>query len=280
MVYLQKRWGVRHIIFVDDLFVASPKRTTELCRLILENRLKMTWTCNTRVDCVKPKLLKLMKQAGCWEIEFGLETGSNELLQKMEKIARVERGEQSVNWTADAGIRVKGLFMLGYPGETRESIEQTKAFVRRLPMTKMNLTKFTPYPGSPVYRELYGTNIRDDHWERMNGMNFVWSPEGISVDELDRAYKEVIMHFYHRKKVRRIYLKMSIQNPMHFWRLLHGGVEMLKAKIRSYLTGRHGRLLDPESAVHLDAPEPVRAPKPTSVFTGPTSRIALPVLAE
>jgi hypothetical protein len=56
----------------------------------------------------------------------------------------------------------------------------------------MNLTKFTPYPGSPVYRELYGTAIRDDHWEKMNGMNFVWAPDGISVQALDRHYQDVI----------------------------------------------------------------------------------------
>src|SRR3954447_23211695 len=73
MVHLKKRWGVNHVLFVDDLFVASAKRTRELCRLIIENRLKMTWTCSARVDCVKPDLLRIMKRAGCWEIEFGLE---------------------------------------------------------------------------------------------------------------------------------------------------------------------------------------------------------------
>ena len=120
----------------------------------------------------------------------------------MDKCARVDKSEQAVDWTAAAGIRVKGLFMLGYPGETPESIEMTKAFVRRIPMTIMNLTKFTPYPGSPVYRELYGTTIRDDHWEKMNGMNFVWAPDGISVEELDRHYQDVLGCFYRQKRVR------------------------------------------------------------------------------
>jgi len=71
-------------------------------------------------------------------------------------------------------------------------------------MTIMNLTKFTPYPGSPVYRELYGTSIRDDHWEKMNGQNFVWAPDGISVQALDRHYQDVINWFYTQKRVRRI----------------------------------------------------------------------------
>ena len=213
MVHLKERWGVNHVLFVDDLFVASRKRTEELCRLIVKNRLKMTWTCSARVDCVRPDLLAIMKKAGCWEIEFGLESGSNELLQKMEKQARVERGEQAVNWTHQAGIRTKGLFMLGYPGENAESIQLTKEYVARLPMHVMNLTKFTPYPGSPIYQELYGTKIREDHWERMNGMNFVWAPDGITVEQLDREYQQVIRAFYHRREVFHEYVRMSRKTP-------------------------------------------------------------------
>ncbi len=239
---LNHRWGIRHIVFVDDLFIASPKRTTELCRLIIDHGLKITWSCNTRVDCVKPELLKVMKRAGCWEIEFGLETGANELLERMDKHARVERGEQAVRWCHEAQIRSKGLFMLGYPGETPATIEKTKQFVGRLPMTVMNLTKFTPYPGSPIYRDLYGTNIRSDHWEKMNGMNFVWSPEGISVEELDREYRSVLMSFYGRKTVRRHYVKMSVENPMHLWRLSQGGLGLALSKTRSALSAFRNRL--------------------------------------
>jgi anaerobic magnesium-protoporphyrin IX monomethyl ester cyclase len=257
MVHLKERWGVNHVLFVDDLFVASRKRTEELCRLIVTNRLKMTWTCSARVDCVRPELLKIMKKAGCWEIEFGLESGSNELLQQMEKHARVERGEQAVKWTHEAGIRTKGLFMLGYPGENSNSIKLTKEYVARLPMHVMNLTKFTPYPGSPIYQELYGTKIRDDHWERMNGMNFVWAPDGITVEELDREYQLVLRSFYQRKEVRREYLRMSAENPMHLWRLMWSGFGFAKAKARSYIDGRKGLLTEREH-VRLDRPKRTR----------------------
>ena len=274
MVYLKERWGVNHILFVDDLFVASAKRTKELCRLIIESRLKMTWTCSARVDCVRPELLKIMKRAGCWEIEFGLESGSNELLQKMEKQARVERGEQAVKWTHEAGIRTKGLFMLGYPGESPESIRLTKAYVKRLPMHVMNLTKFTPYPGSPIYQDLYGTKIRDDHWERMNGMNFVWAPDGISVEELDREYQQVLRSFYNRRDVRHEYVRMSVENPMHLWRLMWSGMGFFKAKARSYLSGRGG-LLHHVETVRLE--KPAKRKVGLSVLKGVTGESACAV---
>jgi radical SAM superfamily enzyme YgiQ (UPF0313 family) len=251
MQHLHDTYGVRHIMFVDDLFLASRVRVTELCELLLKHKLKMTWTCTARVDTVKPDVLEIMKKAGCWEISFGLETGSNELLQKMDKAARVEKSEEAVKWTAAAGIRVKGLFMLGYPGETPETIQMTKDFVRRIPMTIMNLTKFTPYPGSPVYRDLYGTNIRDDHWEKMNGMNFVWAPEGISVEELDRHYQEILVSFYKRRQIGHYYLKLTLQYPNHFYRLLRFGMGFLGAKTRSFLSGRRGLLIKKDE-VHLD----------------------------
>ena len=251
MRHLHERYGVRHIMFVDDLFLASKVRVTELCELLLKNNLKMTWTCTARVDTVKPDVLAIMKQAGCWEISFGLETGSDELLRKMDKAARVEKSEEAVKWTAAAGIRTKGLFMLGYPGEDRATIQLTKDFVRRIPMNIMNLTKFTPYPGSPVYRELYGTNIRDDHWEKMNGMNFVWAPEGISVEELDREYQNVLVSFYRRPRIGLYYLKLTVQHPEHLYRLLRFFAGFLRAKLASLLDGRGG-LLVREQGAHLD----------------------------
>lgn len=243
MRHLRERYGIRHIQFVDDLFLASRIRTLALCDLIIDHKLDMTWSCTARVDTVKPDVLQRMKQAGCWEISFGLETGSNELLQKMEKAARVEISEQAVVWTHAAGIRTKGLFMLGYPGETPATIAATKAFVRRIPMHTMNLSKFTPYPGSPVYRELYGTNIKDDHWERMNGMNFLWSPEDLSLDVLDREYQSVLLSFYKQRRVMHEYVMMSLRHPMHFLRLLRFGLGYFAAKLRSYSTGRQGVLV-------------------------------------
>lgn len=243
MKHLRDGYGIRHIQFVDDLFLASRIRTLALCDLIIANRLDMTWSCTARVDTVKPDVLKRMKQAGCWEISFGLETGSNELLQKMEKAARVEISEQAVNWTAQAGIRCKGLFMLGYPGETPETIAATKAFVRRIPLTTMNLSKFTPYPGSPIYRELYGTSIKDEHWQRMNGMNFVWAPEDLSIDMLDREYQHVLLCFYRQRRIMRNYARMSLFHPAHMIRLLRFGAGYFAAKLRSYRSGQHGVLV-------------------------------------
>ena len=241
--HLHERYGVRHIAFVDDLFLASRLRVTEFCERLLASGLRISWTCTARVDTVKPGILALMKRAGCWEISFGLETGSNELLVAMDKAARVERSEEAVRWTHEAGLRTKGLFMLGYPGETPETIRTTRDFVRRIPMDIMNLTKFTPYPGSPIYVDLYGTKIRPDDWRRMNGMDFVWSPEGISALQLDRAYQRLLLSFYFRPRVIHRYVLLTLRHPTHVVRLLRFAAGYAGAKLRSVLAGRRGLLV-------------------------------------
>jgi radical SAM superfamily enzyme YgiQ (UPF0313 family) len=231
MKHLKQTYGIRHIMFVDDLFLASRKRAKEFCERLIEEKLHMSWSCTSRVDTVHEEVLKLMKKAGCWEISFGLESGSQKMLQKMDKSAKIQDSINAVKLTAAAGIRTKGLFMLGYPGETLETIEETKQFVSQIPMTIMNLTKFTPYPGSPIYRDLYGANIRDDHWDKMNGMNFLWSPEGISIEELDRHYRDILFTFYRRPAIGWHYLWLTLQHPQHMLRLHKFGWLFLKHKI-------------------------------------------------
>ncbi|MCG7986595.1 MAG: B12-binding domain-containing radical SAM protein [Candidatus Thiodiazotropha weberae] len=235
MRHLKQTYGIRHVMFVDDLFLASRKRASEFCKILIEEGLNMTWSCTSRVDTVHEDVLALMKQAGCWEISFGLESGSQEMLEKMVKSAKVKDSERAVKMTAAAGIRTKGLFMLGYPGETVDSIEETKQFVRNIPMTIMNLTKFTPYPGSPIYYDLYGSNIRDDHWEKMNGMNFLWSPEGISIDELDKHYREMLVSFYRRPSISWHYTWLSLLYPQHMVRLIKFGAHFAKYKVTNLI---------------------------------------------
>ncbi len=220
MQHLQKTYGIVHLQFVDDLFVASKKRILTLCQLIIENNFKMTWSCTARVDSINPEILHQMKKAGCWEISYGLESGSNAMLKNMKKATKVEQAVNAVNWTHEAGIRCKGLLMLGYPGENEESIEQTKEFVKHIPLTTMNLSKFTPYPGSPIYIKLYGTSIRDEDWDRMNGMNFIYTPENISMETLNFEYRQILEGFYRRPQILLHYLKMSLKHPNHIFRLL------------------------------------------------------------
>jgi len=233
MKHLSDIYGIKHLQFVDDLFVAHNARVVEFSKLLIANKLDMTWSCTARVNTVKPETLALMKEAGCWEISFGLESGSDWLLERMKKSQRVDTAIQAVKWTHEAGIRVKGLLMLGYPGETRQTINETKEFVKNIPLTTMNLSKFTPYPGSPIYRKLYGASIIESDWDRLNGMNFVYKADGFTEEELDIEYKEIITAFYKRPQILIYYTKMSLANLTHLKRLLKFLIGLIVSKINS-----------------------------------------------
>ncbi len=230
MKHLSETYGIKHLQFIDDLFVAHNQRVQDFSKLLIKNPIDMTWSCTARVNTVKPSTLALMKQAGCWEISFGLESGSDWLLDEMKKSQKVETAIQAVKWTHEVGIRVKGLLMLGYPGETQETINETKEFVKNIPLTTMNLSKFTPYPGSPIYRKLYGASIIESDWERLNGMNFVYKAEGFTEEELDKEYQEILTGFYKRPQILWYYTKMSLCNLTHLKRLLRFGLAILATK--------------------------------------------------
>ncbi len=233
--HLHTQYGVRHIQFVDDLFVASKSRTESFCNAMIESGMKVTWSCAARVDVFTEELLRLMKRAGCWEISFGLESGSDEMLMKMQKKADTEKARQAIQWTSDAGIRCKGLFMLGYPGETDETVELTREFVQQLPMTTMNLTKFTPYPGSAIYHDLFHTSIREEDWDLMNGMNFVWESSTLSRENLEKYYREILISFYRRHKIMKKYVRLAVLHPHHLVRLFRFFAGFLAFRLKSLI---------------------------------------------
>ena len=141
--------------------------------------------------------------------------------------------------------------MLGYPGESTETIAMTRAFLRETPLTIMNLTKFTPYPGSPVYRDLYGTSIRDDHWQKMNGMNFLWAPEGMSIEDIEREYRKMLVAFYSKPRVNWYYLRFSLRHPAHLLRLVRFGAAFAMHRAGRLRRALRGELAD-NPVVNLD----------------------------
>ena len=231
MQILQKKYHIQHLQFVDDLFVANQQRINELCDLIIENKFKITWSCTARVDTINFEILQKMKKAGCWEISYGLESGSNKMLKEMKKATKTAQAKKAIQWTNQVGIRSKGLFMLGYPNETEHTIEQTKHFIKSIPLTTMNLSKFTPYPGTPIYIKLYGTSIKDEDWERMNGMNFIYKTENLTMKILDKEYKEILETFYKRKQILLHYFKIGFKYPLHLKRLIQFFLCNLKQKL-------------------------------------------------
>ena len=146
-----KKYNTKEFWFWDDTFTVNRRRTLELCQKLIDERLDISWGCTTRVDMVDDELLKRMKRAGCNMIEFGIETGSERMLKLIKKNVSLEQIMEAVRLVKGRKIDLKLFFMIGFPEETKEDIEQTKHLIRRLNARGVILSIFTPYPGSELY---------------------------------------------------------------------------------------------------------------------------------
>jgi radical SAM superfamily enzyme YgiQ (UPF0313 family) len=193
--------GVRHVLFYDDLFTVKKQRVIELCEAMIRAQLPFTWSCNSHPNLLDLPALKLMKRAGCWQIAYGIESGSQKVLDVVKHEVRLPRLRETLRLTREAGIRAKGYLMLGHPTEDRESLEETLAFMADVDLDIAQVTKFTPYPGTPAYPTISQYGAFTEDWERMNAMNFIFIPDGLTEEILEDYFHRCYRAFYSRPRV-------------------------------------------------------------------------------
>ncbi len=149
--YLRNRFGIRHINFYDDQFTFHRSRVEELTQRMIDRPLGLTFNCAVRAEHIDLDLLLQMKAAGCWMISLGVESGDELLLSQHRQNPNLDMLSEKIHLIHRAGIRVKALMMIGLPGETEKSIRKSMKYVFSLPIDDLNVAKFTPFPGSPIY---------------------------------------------------------------------------------------------------------------------------------
>src|SRR6185295_10912417 len=142
------RLGVRHVLFYDDLFTVSRRRIVELCERFLAEKFEFTWSCNSHPNLLDAEHMRLMRRAGCWQIAYGIESGSQRVLDVVKHEVRIPRMLDTLRTTRAAGIRTKGYVMIGHPTEGLDSLAETAAFLKEVELDLCQITKFTPYAGT------------------------------------------------------------------------------------------------------------------------------------
>ncbi|AMK09944.1 B12-binding domain-containing radical SAM protein [Pseudodesulfovibrio indicus] len=158
--------GVGHVYFSDDLFTLDRQRILDLCREISDRGLRFAWMAETRVDLVDAELLARMREAGCYRIYYGVESGSPRVLKAANKGFTADQVREAFAKTHEAGIEPCCFLMVGNPGETPETIEETVALIREIrPATMPILGINTLLPASPQYdRAKEAGLISDGYW--------------------------------------------------------------------------------------------------------------------
>jgi radical SAM superfamily enzyme YgiQ (UPF0313 family) len=212
--------GVRHIIFVDDLFTVRKPRVTELCEAFLAQGFTFTWSCNSHPNLLDLETMKLMQRAGCWQIAYGIESGSQRILDVVKHEVRIPRMRETLRMTRAAGIRTKGYLMIGHPTEGLDSLAEDAAFLKEVELDLCQITKFTPYPGTPAYPTIRDYGTFEENWEQMNAMNFVFLPHGLTEESLETYFHHLYRTFYSRADVLWGLAKLFAQEPRYLKRFL------------------------------------------------------------
>lgn len=164
LVMLKEKWGMDGVYLHDDSFTANRKHVVEICNELTSRKIDLIWGCETRVDIVDRELLAEMKKAGCVQIDFGVESGSQKVLDTIGKGQTVEQARRAFSLCRAAGLRSFANFMINTPGETWEDIEKTRALARELKASRYEVWVTTPYPGSELYAQFGNPKLRIDEY--------------------------------------------------------------------------------------------------------------------
>lgn len=215
---LRNRFGIREIHIEDDNFTWQRERVMAFCEGLLQRNWKLTWTMpnGVRLDTLDLELLKLMKQAGCYLLILGVESGSDRILQHMQKKITVAQVEEKVRLVRQAGILPHAFFMLGYPEETPEDIQATLRLALRLPLIGAHFSSYRPLPGTLSAAELIARGEISDFDFSPGKSTFasvVYAPKGQTIEQIKDFQKHMLLHFYLRPGILWLYLRELLRHP-------------------------------------------------------------------
>ncbi|WP_066500554.1 B12-binding domain-containing radical SAM protein [Abyssisolibacter fermentans] len=187
------KYKIKHLNFVDDTFTVYKERNIEFCRRLKELNLGITFDCESRVDCVDEELLKEMKAAGCVGIQFGVESGDQFVLNKINKGIDLEQVRKAVKLANKVGIEhIFCGFMIGHPEDTKESIERTIDFMMELKAkgVALGVSITTPFPGTYLYKNLQrlGCKLITNEWSNYTLDQCIFETKNLNRREIKKLH--------------------------------------------------------------------------------------------
>ena len=215
---LVNQYGIRGIDIVDDLFTVSQERVEEFCSQLISRKLKVAWSGLTRVDRVTPKILAAMKKSGCWQVIYGIESGSQKVLDNAKKDITLKDIKRAIHWTREANIEIAAFFMIGLPGDSEATIRSGLELIKSLPLDRIGFRITQPFPGSELYRTALakGEIYKDIEYRYYQNIGFhekfSYITEGLSTEIL----KEYRQRFYREFYLRPSYILKKILRYREF----------------------------------------------------------------
>lgn len=197
--YYGKNHGIRNFNIEDENIGVKKAWLSELCETIIRKDLNISWTCSMRADHIDEDIAKLLYGSGCRNITFGIESGSQKMLEVYRKDIDLSKVRNALKILERNRIDVSASFIIGGPGETLETIGETISFIKSTRFRFFYLWYFTPMPGASCYEDIekHGTMI-SRNWDDYSVQKVVFLPEGLTREELERSYSNMYKVFYLR----------------------------------------------------------------------------------
>jgi len=183
--YLQKNFGTKNLIILDDIFLSSKERMEEMATKMEERGIRFKIQCQVHPNVVKPQYLELMHRLGIQWVYIGIESGNDEIQKFINKSTNVKKITKAVHMLKQSGFYTAGMFMIGNIGETTDTIEDTIRFAAKLPLDRTWWSFAAPYPGTPFYDmvEEYGEILEPD-FSKWNQQSLVYKPKDVSITQM------------------------------------------------------------------------------------------------
>ena len=225
-----KEMGLNNIHMYADLFTVNREQVMDLCKRMIDEKIDIRWTCNSRVDYVDEEMLRTTREAGNWLISWGIESGNEQILKHAHKGAYPDKARLSLRWARDAGIKNWGYFIIGLPGETEETIRQTIDFAKELPLDIALFHVAAPYPGTPFFFEVVENEWfrPGTRWENVDmDEGTVLDYTGLSAERLLYWQKRAFREWALRPGPILTYLKMLVSDRSTFKTAIDVGLQHL-----------------------------------------------------
>jgi radical SAM superfamily enzyme YgiQ (UPF0313 family) len=215
-----KKAGFKEVFFRDENLTLNKAFVSELCTKIEKQHLGISWMCNSRIDSVDRKTLAAMRAAGCHLIKFGVESGSQKTLDRLQKNLSISRIKEVFELCRELGIQTVAHFMLGNPGEDDNRVMETITFSRALKPDYVSFDIFTVYPGTPIYKELLSKGITSYDEIRNTGGRINEKFTELSSERLEKLYIKAFNSFYKRPEIILKHAIFNLRYPRRFlWHL-------------------------------------------------------------
>jgi len=222
--FLRDNFGINGFTFREQAFTHNKKRAIEFCDEIINRGLEISWIVETRTDLVSEECLRKMRDAGCFRIHYGVETGDEELLQSIGKPrSNIEKIKTAFSKTKEAGVAAHAHMMIGFPEENWNTIEKSILLLKEIAPDSVNINIVTPYPGTRLYENILKEGLMTSgDWSDFTSYEPVIRTKYLDEKDLKKARKKMKMEFIKFKiktdpKFRRFFLKKL---PKKLWNRL------------------------------------------------------------